>query len=50
MKNNFKETKPAFKQTWDYEGLNNFFGAQKDWNQTLVTKINQISALNNFLI
>lgn len=36
-----------FKARWDYNGLStnaNFFGTQKDWNQTLITKINQISA------
>ncbi len=36
-----------FKARWDYNGLANsanFFGTQKDWNQTLITKINQISA------
>ena len=33
---------------WDYNGLRRqstaYYGTQKDWNQTLVTKINQISA------
>lgn len=33
---------------WDYNGLRNqtstYYGTQKDWNQTLITKINQISA------
>ncbi len=36
-----------FRARWDYNGLSsnaNFFGTQKDWNQTLITKINQISA------
>lgn len=33
---------------WDYNGLrkqsNTYHGVQKDWNQTLITRINQISA------
>lgn len=32
---------------WDYAGLSNnanFFGTQKDWNQTLITRINELSA------
>ena len=33
---------------WDYNGIRRqtqaYYGTQKDWNQTLVTKINQISA------
>jgi len=31
---------------WDYNGgtKDNFFGTQVDWNQTLVTRINEISA------
>jgi hypothetical protein len=36
-----------FETRWDYAGLRNnanFFGTQKDWNQTLVTKINEVSA------
>jgi hypothetical protein len=36
-----------FSTKWDYAGLKNnanFFGTQKDWNQTLITKINEISA------
>lgn len=36
-----------FKARWDYQGLANnanFFGTQKDWNQTLITKVNQVSA------
>lgn len=36
-----------FRAKWDYKGLANnanFFGTQKDWNQTLVTRINEISA------
>ena len=36
-----------FRARWDYNGLSNnanFFGTQKDWNQTLITKINQLSA------
>lgn len=36
-----------FRARWDYNGLSNnanFFGTQKDWNQTLITKVNQISA------
>lgn len=38
----------AWNLRWDYNGLRNqtgnYYGTQKDWNQTLVTKINQISA------
>lgn len=38
----------AWVARWDYNGLRNqinqYHGTQKDWNQTLVTKINQISA------
>ena len=40
----------AWTLRWDYNGLsklstsNRFTGTQKDWNQTLITKINQISA------
>lgn len=37
----------AFRAAWDYAGLRNnanFFGTQKDWNQTLITRINEISA------
>jgi len=38
----------AWTARWDYNGLrkgtNVYYGVQKDWNQTLVTKINQISA------
>jgi hypothetical protein len=36
-----------FEARWDYAGLRNnanFFGTQKDWNQTLVTRINEVSA------
>lgn len=36
-----------FKAKWDYRGLEssaNFFGTQKDWNQTLITRINEVSA------
>lgn len=36
-----------FKARWDYEGLANnanFFGTQKDWNQTLITRVNELSA------
>jgi len=36
-----------FRARWDYNGLQNnanFFGTQKDWNQTLITRINEISA------
>ncbi len=36
-----------FRARWNYAGLSdnvNFFGTQKDWNQTLITKINQVSA------
>jgi hypothetical protein len=36
-----------FRSRWDYAGLANntsFFGTQKDWNQTLVTRINEVSA------
>jgi len=38
----------AWTSRWDYNGLRRqstaYYGTQKDWNQTLVTKINQISA------
>lgn len=40
----------AWSTRWDYLGLKNgtagqnFFGTQKDYNQTLITKINQIAA------
>jgi len=38
----------AWTTRWDYNGLRKqttgYFGVQKDWNQTLITKINQISA------
>jgi hypothetical protein len=38
----------AWVTRWDYNGLRkqstNYYGTQKDWNQTLITKINQISA------
>lgn len=38
----------AWVTRWDYNGLrkqsNTYHGTQKDWNQTLITKINQISA------
>lgn len=38
----------AWTSRWDYNGLrrqtNAYYGTQKDWNQTLVTRINQISA------
>lgn len=38
----------AWVTRWDYDGLRkqstNYYGTQKDWNQTLITKINQISA------
>lgn len=36
-----------FRARWDYKGLSNnanFFGTQKDWNQTLITRINEVSA------
>jgi len=36
-----------FKARWDYNGLANnanFFGTQKDWNQTLITRVNELSA------
>lgn len=36
-----------FRAKWDYNGLAsnaNFFGTQKDWNQTLITRINELSA------
>ena len=38
------ETKQEF-LTWNYKGLTNnanFFGTQRDWNQTLVTRINEL--------
>jgi hypothetical protein len=38
----------AWTARWDYNGLRKgtvtYYGTQKDWNQTLVTKVNQISA------
>lgn len=38
----------AWTARWDYNGLrrqsNTYYGTQKDWNQTLIMKINQISA------
>lgn len=38
----------AWTARWDYNGLRNqstaYYGTQKDWNQTLLTKVNQISA------
>ena len=38
----------AWTLRWDYNGLrkqtSTYYGTQKDWNQTLLTKINQISA------
>lgn len=38
----------AWTLRWDWNGLRKqsqpFYGTQKDWNQTLITKINQISA------
>ena len=38
----------AWSLRWDYNGLRNqsatYYGTQKDWNQTLITKVNQISA------
>jgi hypothetical protein len=38
----------AWTLRWDYNGLrkqsNTYYGTQKDWNQTLITKVNQISA------
>lgn len=38
----------AWTLRWDYNGLrkqtNSYYGTQKDWNQTLITKVNQISA------
>lgn len=41
-------TNVKFKLYWDYEGWKGTsspsFFTQKDWNQTLITKINQISA------
>ena len=36
-----------FERRWDYFGFRNdtnFFGTQKDWNQTLITLINELSA------
>jgi hypothetical protein len=36
-----------FRARWDYKGLSNnanFFGTQKDWNQTLITRVNELSA------
>lgn len=37
----------AFEARWDWAGLRNnanFFGTQKDWNQTLITRVNELSA------
>jgi len=38
----------AWTLRWDYNGLRKqsaaYYGTQKDWNQTLITRINQISA------
>lgn len=38
----------AWYTKWDYAGLKKqsgtFYGTQKDWNQTLITKINQVNA------
>ena len=38
----------AWTLRWDYNGLRkqstSYYGTQKDWNQTLITRINQISA------
>lgn len=38
----------AWTLRWDYNGLrkqtSTYYGTQKDWNQTLITKVNQISA------
>jgi len=38
----------AWTLRWDYNGLRKqsttYYGTQKDWNQTLITKVNQISA------
>lgn len=32
--------------TWNFNGVrsNNFFGTQADWNQTLLTRMNEINA------
>ena len=38
---------PKLQNTWDvigYKNNPNFWGTQSDWNQTLATKINEISA------
>jgi len=40
--------KCQWESEWDYSGLKNnenFFGTQKDWNQTLISRINEISSL-----
>jgi len=37
----------SFSLRWDYgglSGLSGFYGTQKDWNQTITNKINEISA------
>lgn len=42
-----EKTNPVFKSEWHKNGWENnpnFFGEQKEWNQTLITKINEISA------
>lgn len=43
-KENNIEVKSDF-LTWNFKGLNNnanFFGSQRDWNQTLITRINEL--------
>lgn len=38
---------PRITKVWDYSGLisnSNFFGTQKDWNQSLAFRINEVSA------
>jgi len=44
-----EKKKKDYDLTWDYKGpqRSDFFGSQKDWCQTLITKINQCSAQIN---
>jgi hypothetical protein len=48
---NLKDIEAKWKLKWDYKGLLNVPPdmdiTQKDWNQTLITKVNQISAQIN---
>lgn len=45
-KENNIEVKPEF-LTWNFKGFSNnpnFFGTQRDWNQTLITRVNELYA------